>query len=145
MKLHLIKLSVGSETVDTLAEWQARQAAGQKALGRPALPFHDTRMSPKRAAELLAGGSIYWVIRRKIRCRQKILALDNLVDEEGKGFCRIVLDPEIIRTELRTKRPFQGWRYLKPDDAPRDLDGGRDAPLGAPEQLEQALKEACVW
>ena len=145
MPLHLIKLSVGSESVETLADWQSRLIATQDALGQPPYPFHDTRMSPKRADEVLAGGSIYWVIRRKIRCRQKIRALESHVDEEGKSYCRIVLEPEIIRTELRTKRPFQGWRYLKSDDAPPDIGGGRPSSATTPEQLEQALKDACVW
>ena len=145
MPLHLIKLSVGSEDVDGLLAWQERLALAQAAIGAAPNPFHDTRMSPKRGAELLAGGSIYWVIKRKIRCRQRIEALEQLEDENGKSFCRIVLDPKVVRTELRTKRPFQGWRYLNANDAPPDIGGNLDARADSLDELEQALKEACVW
>ena len=139
MVLHLIKLSVGSETVETMSDWQARQ---EEKFG---MRFHDTRMFPKRRTEILAGGSIYWVVKRKIRARQRIIALDNLHDESGKSFCRIVLDPEIVRTELVTKRPFQGWRYLVPSKAPPDAGKSLISAGGPSMDLELALKEACVW
>ena len=80
-----------------------------------------TRNVPKRLNELLNGGSVYWVIRRLIRIRQEIVDVRSLVNDEGKKYCRIQLNPNHIDLEPREQRPFQGWRYLKPEDAPRDL------------------------
>jgi hypothetical protein len=110
--------------------------------GKPAIPFHDTRMSPKRAEEMLAGGSIYWVIKHFIIVRQRLVGFEQVKDKDGKNMCRVHLDPELVRTKPRKKRPFQGWRYLEPGDAPADLDGKGPA-LSA--DLEAALKEALAW
>lgn len=110
--VHLIKLCVGIETVEELAAWQAR---------RGARPTHVTRQWPKRAKDLLAGGSLYWVVRGQVLCRQPILTLDTRVDETGVRRCVIGLDPAIVPTQPQPRRPFQGWRYLSPEDAPRDL------------------------
>ena len=106
---HLLKLSVGTDDVAGLAAWQA----SRQAQSRDGYPQHVTRMWPKREADLLKGGSIYWVIKGQLQCRQKILRLDEIYREDGIRRCAIVLDPEIIRTHLAQKRPFQGWRYLK--------------------------------
>ena len=78
-------------------------------------------MWPKRETDLLKGGSLYWVIKGFLQCRQRILRLDELVGQDGIRRCAIVLDPEIIRTTNVRKRPFQGWRYLTVKDAPIDL------------------------
>lgn len=142
MALHMIKLCVGVDTVDELTEWQVKRAKELAKKGKPPNPFHDTRMMPKRAAEMLAGGSIYWVIKNHIIVRQKLIGFEEVKDKEGKAMCRIHLDPDLVRTKSRKKRPFQGWRYLEPGDAPPDLDGKSPA-LSA--DLEQALKEALAW
>jgi len=142
MALHMIKLCVGVENVEDLAEWQDKRAAELKKKGKSPNPFHDTRMSPKRAAEMLDGGSIYWVIKNFIIVRQRLVGFEEVKDKDGKSMCRIHLDPALIRTKSRKKRPFQGWRYLEPGDAPPDLDGKGPA-LSA--DLEQALKEALAW
>ena len=142
MALHMIKLCVGVENVEDLAEWQDKRAAELKKKGKAPNPFHDTRMSPKRAAEMLDGGSIYWVIKNFIIVRQRLVGFEEIKDKDGKSMCRIHLDPALIRTKSRKKRPFQGWRYLEPGDAPPDLDGKGPA-LSA--DLEQALKEALAW
>ncbi len=142
MALHMIKLCVGVENVEDLAEWQDKRAAELKKKGKAPNPFHDTRMSPKRAAEMLDGGSIYWVIKNFIIVRQRLVGFEEVKDRDGKSMCRIHLDPALIRTKSRKKRPFQGWRYLEPGDAPPDLDGKGPA-LSA--DLEQALKEALAW
>jgi hypothetical protein len=110
--VHLIKLCVGAETVEELAAWQA---------GRGGRPSHVTRLWPRRAEDLLAGGSLYWVMKGQVLCRQRILALDTRVDEAGVRRCVIGLDAAIVRTRPQPRRPFQGWRYLSPEDAPRDL------------------------
>ena len=142
MALHMIKLCVGVDAVDELAEWQDKRAKDRQKKGKPANPFHDTRMMPKRAAEMLDGGSLYWVIKHFIVVRQRIVGLEEIKDKDGKPMCRIHLDPALIRTKPRKKRPFQGWRYLEPTDAPSDLDGKGPA-LSA--DLEVALKEALAW
>ena len=140
-KLHLQKLSVGSETVESMARWQSQKRA-QTADG---YPRHITRMWPKREAELLQGGSIYWVVKRVIQCRQRILRLDAVEGDDGIRRCAVVLDPEIIRVTPAPKRPFQGWRYLKPEDAPRDLPEGRAEEDDLPPDLSAALAEIGVF
>ena len=115
--INLVKLSVGSETVESLQEWQNTN----KAQGSDGLPRHVTRMWPKREADLLKGGSLFWVIKGFLQCRQRILRLDEVIGKDGIRRCAIVLDPEIIRTTNVRKRPFQGWRYLAVEDAPLDL------------------------
>ena len=115
--INLVKLSVGSETVESLQEWQNTN----KAQGSDGLPRHVTRMWPKREADLLKGGSLFWVIKGFLQCRQRILRLDEVSGKDGVRRCAIVLDPEIVRTTNVRKRPFQGWRYLTIEDAPIDL------------------------
>ncbi len=136
-KLHLQKLSVGTETVADLAEWQATK----RAQARDGLPRHVTRMWPKRADELLSGGSIYWVVKGSLLCRQRIVRLDEYIGEDGIRRCAIVIDPQLIRVVPSLKRPFQGWRYLKPEDAPRDLPVGRENEEALPPSLSAALAE----
>ncbi|MFK7871516.1 MAG: DUF1489 family protein [Roseobacter sp.] len=138
--INLVKLSVGSETIDSLAAWQATKRA-QAPDGRPR---HVTRMWPKREAELLNGGSIYWVIKGVILCRQRINRLDEYISADGIRRCAIVLEPELIRTQGAVKSPFQGWRYLKPEDAPPDLPKGREAEEALPPELNRALAEIGV-
>jgi len=113
-KLHLVKLSVGSESVATQAAWQA----GRMALGNPN-PRHVTRMWPRRAEELLDGGSIFWVIKGVVQSCQRIVRLDEVIGEDGIRRCGIVLDPQLYHTHPQPRRPFQGWRYLKDEDAPQ--------------------------
>ncbi|WP_299419048.1 DUF1489 domain-containing protein [uncultured Shimia sp.] len=138
--MHLVKLSVGSESPETLAAWQATH----KARFPDGLPRHVTRMWPKREAEILNGGSIYWVIKGSIQCRQRILRLDEVIGEDGVRRCAIVLEPEIHLTQAALKRPFQGWRYLKPEDAPADLPANRANDDVLPDELNRALAEIGV-
>ena len=111
-KLHLIKLSVGSESVETQAAWQAQQQASTGRL------WHVTRMWPRREAELLDGGSIFWVIKGGVQSCQRIEALKEVIGEDGIRRCALVLNPQLYHTHPQPRRPFQGWRYLKPEDAP---------------------------
>lgn len=138
--MNLIKLSVGSESVDTLADWQRTRAAQAE----DGLPRHVTRMWPKREAEILNGGSIYWVIKGLVQCRQRILRLDEVIGQDGIRRCAIVLDPELHRTQGAQKRPFQGWRYLKPEDTPPDLPKTRVQDDALPDDLNRALAEIGV-
>ncbi|WP_101068857.1 DUF1489 family protein [Roseovarius salinarum] len=138
--LHLIKLSAGSDSVESLTAWQA----GARAKGPDGLPRHVTRMWPKRAADLLDGGSIYWVVKGLVQCRQRIRRLDEVTGGDGIRRCAIVLDPEIVRTVNAPRRPFQGWRYLKPQDAPADLPRHRQEEDHLPPELSAALAEIGV-
>jgi hypothetical protein len=135
--LHLIKLCVGAETVEDLLIWQRNP----RAKGPDGLPRHITRMWPKRAAELLGGGSLYWVFKGVILARQRILRLDGVTGSDGITRCAIVLDPEVVRTMAATRRPFQGWRYLKAEDAPRDLPKARKGDDSLPPELDAMLAE----
>jgi hypothetical protein len=101
-------------------------------------------MTPKRKTELLDNGSLYWVIKHQIQARQRILELEEVVGDDGIKRCKIHLDPELVRTAPAPKRPFQGWRYLKPEQAPADMTeqtGGEDLPDG----LRQKLIELGAW
>ena len=135
--IHLIKLSVGTETPETLDAWHQNP----RAQGSDGNPRHITRMWPKREAELLDGGSIYWVIKGFIQARQKILRLDEVIGQDGIRRCAIVLEPGVIKTTSAQKRPFQGWRYLKPQDAPLDLPKEREAEQDLPPELQQSLAD----
>lgn len=138
--LNLIKLSVGTEGVEDLLAWQS----SIRAKGPDGLPRHVTRMWPKREAEILDGGSIYWVIKGVLQCRQRILRLDEVIGGDGIRRCAIVLDPELIRTTQALKKPFQGWRYLSAKDAPADLAKGRENEDALPSSLSAALADLGV-
>lgn len=138
--VHLIKLSVGTEAVDDLAAWQATR----RAQGDDGLPRHVTRMWPRRESHVLNGGSIYWVIKGVVQARQRILRLDEVIRQDGIRRCGIVLDPELIRTAPALKRPFQGWRYLDPADAPPDISPGRESDDDLPPDLSAKLAEIGV-
>jgi hypothetical protein len=139
--LHLIKLSVGTKGVPDLQRWQAGRGRGPDGL-----PRHVTRMWPKREAELLAGGSIYWVIKRAVLCRQRILRLDEERGDDGIPRCALVLDPELVRVAPSPRKAFQGWRYLAHAEAPHDLGGWHAGEEELPPKLAMALAEmGVVW
>jgi hypothetical protein len=137
--LHLIKLCVGAEGVDDLVRWQNQQRRMPRFGHRPVC---TTRNTPRRAGEILEGGSLYWVFRGLILARQRVIGFEPLDDEQGRPRCGIVLDGALVRTEAQACRPFQGWRYLSPADAPADLAGGtEEGATGAalPPDLDAAL------
>ena len=138
-KLHLIKLSVGTDSIEDLREWQSERSAERLARGADPRPRHVTRMWPKRADELLAGGSLYWVIRGVIRVRQKIAALEEVIGEDGIRRCAIILEPALIPTAPRPRSAFQGWRYFKPEDAPPDIGAAPGDEPDLPPGLREAL------
>ena len=139
--LHMIKLAVGPRDVAQLAAMQAARVAAEPPLRA------WTRMIPKRAAEVCDGGSIYWVVAGFVRVRQRILAIEDAEWDDGRRCAALVLDPELVPVAARPTKPFQGWRYLQPDDAPRDVMGEGQGVQGLdalPAGLRAALAEACL-
>ena len=135
MALHIIKLVVGCDTVEDLIAWR-RPQAGEPWILR-------TRMTPKRAAELLDGGSVYRVFKGRVLCRQRILDI-NTVGEGPSARCHITLDEDVVLTHPLPRRPFQGWRYFEGKDAPEDL--GRPGETPAIDQaLAAKLRELGAW
>ena len=138
MTLHLVKLSVGIESIEHLATVQERRRAAAGDISGGNL-WHQTRQTPTRAEELLDGGSIYWVIKGVMRVRQTILGLNTIRDEDGIRRCRIMLDPVLAPTEHRRRRAFQGWRYLTAADAPPDLGTASDT-AEMPHEMQEELR-----
>lgn len=141
MSVHLVKLCVGIESVAHLAGRQAfRLEQVRKAEGAAELR-HRTRRMPRRRDEVLAGGSIYWVIKGVIQARQRILDLRDVRGGDGAPRCDLVLDPQLVPTRPLPRRAFQGWRYLEADDAPADLDVNADDLDAMPEKMRAELIE----
>lgn len=136
-QLHLLKLCVGADSVEDLEDWQK----SQRHRWPEGCAVHVTRMWPKREAELLEGGSLYWVIKGVILARQPLVGLEEMTGADGIRRCALVLDQRVIRTEAAARRPFQGWRYLPATEAPRDLPKGRERESALPEDMARALAE----
>ena len=132
MPLHMIKLCVGVSEVETLEANAARSD----------WRIVHTRMTPKRAAEIEDGGSLYWVMKGAVTCRQRILDITT-VGEGKESRCEIRLDSQVIRTAPLARRPFQGWRYFEPKDAPPDLSVAEATDL--PDDLARELRELGAW
>jgi len=144
MTLHMIKLSVGSKSIETLAAYQQGLALRRGQEGLPAFADHITRMSPRQKQDVLNGGSIYWVIKGIIQCRNTIVDLAETHTQDGRKACRIVLAPDLVSVVPTPKRAFQGWRYLKPEDAPADLSSMGE--VGSmPAHIRNKLVELGVW
>jgi hypothetical protein len=124
MPLHIVKLCVGTTSIEDLADWQRERLAEQKASGnkRPQI-FHRTGMQPKRGSEVLDGGSIYWVIKGLITVRQKIVGFGEGQKDDGTPCCLLLFDKTLVPVRPTPRRPFQGWRYLEAAEAPADLKG----------------------
>jgi len=132
LSLHLVKLCVGVGEISELADWQKRRRREKKRV------YHVTRMMPRRATELLDGGSLYWVIRGLILVRQRIIAIEPFVDDDEIDRCKLVFDPVLVPVEPRPRRPFQGWRYLDGGEAPADIPDGLGDGLPAKLRAELA-------
>ena len=141
MALHLIKLCVGCESIADLTAWIAESSAARRARGMKDEQTHVTRMMPKRVEEILDGGSLYWVIKGQISARQAILGIRAVTGADGIGRCAIVLDQNVIPVEPRPCRPFQGWRYLEPSSAGRDLSAIGTFDQDMPEALRRELAQ----
>ncbi len=136
MALHMIKLVVGCDSIEELLEWRATHA-------QPGEPWIlRTRQTPKRAAEMIDGGSVYRVFKGVILCRQAILDITT-VGEGVNARCEVTLDGAPVRVAPTPRRAFQGWRYLETKDAPADL--AQDAFGDVPTELARQLREAGAW
>jgi hypothetical protein len=136
MPLHMIKLCVGCDTVEELLAWRAAQ-------GRAGSPWTmHTRQTPKRAAEMLDGGSLYRVFKGVILCRQRILGVAT-VGEGVSARCEVTLDAKVVRVAPAPRRAFQGWRYLEAKDAPEDL--SEELAADIPPELARQLRELGAW
>ena len=138
------KLSVGSESIATLHDWQKMVVRRRKKRGLSPYHEHVTRMFPKQKEALLDGGSIYWVIKGLIQCRNEIVALDEVQTQDGRKACSILMTPTLIPVVPTPKRPFQGWRYLKSEDAPADL-GEIGGANDLPPELRAKLANLGAW
>jgi hypothetical protein len=132
--VNLIKLAVGIRDVPHLEEAQRIRAEER---GDLSVRRAFTRHKPVRADVL--DGSLYWVIKGTIRCRQRILGFEAASDAEGKPFCLILLDPPLVPVVPTQRGPYQGWRYFKPEDAPGDLAPGADG-LPPPDDMMKELR-----
>jgi hypothetical protein len=139
MTLHLIKLSVGTESLEDLAAWQKQRLKDMRAKGQKPELIHVTRQTPKRAEELLDGGSIYWVVNGWIIARQRLIELRPL-KKNGIPHCGLVYDKKIMPVQWQQRRAFQGWRYLEGKDAPPDRPDGSGADQ-LPENLRRELAD----
>lgn len=131
--MNLVKLCVGIDSVEQLEQHIAARPGSHTA--------HVTRMRPKQDAAILNGGALYWVIKGVIQARQTITDLEEITADDGTKRCRIVLAKPLIRTQAAQRRPFQGWRYLKPEDSPPDLPKTRAADDDLPAELAAVLAE----
>ena len=135
MTVHLKKLSVGSQSLEQLREWQnARVAAGH-------MLVHVTRNTPRRAEEVLDGGSIYWVIKGVMVARQEIAELRPMQRQDGKPGCGIILHPGLVALEPTRMHIFQGWRYLEAKDAPKDILVSAETGEAMPPEMAAELRE----
>jgi len=141
MPLHLIKLCVGCDSVADLEDWIKLKLKEKKRRGQKLEHVHTTRMLPKRAEELVDGGSLYWVIKGQITCREKILDIRTTTGKDGIRRCQVVLDGKVRLVEPRPRAAFQGWRYLEDKEAPRDLSRAAPGASKMPEAMRRELRE----
>jgi hypothetical protein len=144
MTVHLLKLCVGADSIADLEEWHQWQTRERARAGLDPRPVCDTRATPKRRDEILAGGSLYWVIKGVVLVRQTILDIRTL-DEAGQTRCELVLGADHVRTAPQPRRAFQGWRYLEAGDAPADLSSADAATVDLPDTLRRELMALGAW
>jgi len=140
MTIHLLRTAAGLKDLQELRDVQAHFRT-QTIKGQGQVVVVTTKHMPKRADELLNGGSLYWIVRNAIQARQAILDIRAVEDADGEKSCQILLDPLIIRVLPMSQPAVQGWRYLEPGRAPRDLGvmGGANDDL-PPEDMAKELK-----
>ena len=140
MTIHLLRMAARVESVAKLKQLQAERLV-QSATENKSELFTYTRNIPKRIDELIDDGSIYWVIKKYIKVRQRILGIERHINEEGRAYCAIQIDPELKQVVARRQKAFQGWRYLKPEDIPVDLHPSQSKVANLPSALADELRE----
>ena len=141
MTLHMVKLCVGVDTIADLAHWQVKRAAARRKSGERPLLYHATRMVPKRQAELLDAGSLYWVIKGFVQVRQRIIGFSDGTKPDGTPCCLVHLDQKLVAVRPVPKRAFQGWRYLEALDVPPDVQGLAEGTDEMPRAMREDLRE----
>ena len=136
-KINIVKICVGAKVVHDLWLWQKERQTSDK----NSKIMHITRMRPQRENELLNGGSIYWVFKGLILARQEVMSLQECRGADGILRCGLILNPQLFLTYPVKKRPFQGWRYLKSSDAPKDLEKYSPGNDRLPNELKIAMSE----
>jgi hypothetical protein len=134
MTTHIVKLAVGIRDVAHLESVQRDRSAARGVSDGSRRAY--TRHKPVRP-DVLEDGSLYWVVQGTIRCRQRILGFEQEADAEGRKYCLFVLDPELVPVVPTQRGPFQGWRYLRADEAPADLERGADGELPSDEMMKE--------
>ncbi len=142
--LHMIKMAAGIRTVGELYERQAFMIASAKASGMGAIHMPVTRFRPKRADEILDGGSLFWVFNKRVQLRQKIVEFREVETSDGIKKCGIVLEPPLINVELLPRKAFQGWRYLTAEEAPQDFGSSPRFFDNIPVEMRMDLQELCL-
>lgn len=135
--LHMMKLCVGVSDPAELRAWQTAR------LRHDPQVRHLTRHMPRRADEIVAGGSLYWVIAGTMLLRQRIVGIEPTVRMDGSACAALLFGPELVAVRGRPVKAFQGWRYLRPEDAPEDLTAN-SAEADMPHALAQHLRELCL-
>lgn len=141
MALNLVKLCVGADSVEDLENWIEFRQDEMRRAGETPEHRHTTRMVPKRRDELLDGGSLYWVIKGNVQCRQRLMDIRPFTDPEGIERCHLVFDSKVVVTEWQPRRAFQGWRYLAAADAPADIGKGKAGLMALPSELRRELAD----
>ena len=141
MTVHLVKIAVGADSIEDIAEFQKQRRAKLKAERGKAILIHKTRNMPKRESEIVKAGSIYWIVKGFIRVRQRILGFEKRTDTEGRPYCEIRLDSKLVRTVPLAHKPIQGWRYMEEDAVPADLTGKAARADEMPPEMMMQLRE----
>ena len=140
MTIHLLRVAVRVHSIADLRRKQDERLQERLKQGETRL-YTFTRNLPKRVDDLIDGGCIYWIIKKYIRVRQRILGVERHVNGEGRSYCAIQIDPDPIQVVARRQKSFQGWRYLKPDDIPLDLDISKSQVTDMPTEMTDELRE----
>lgn len=140
MTVHLVKMAVGIESFDHLVSVQSERFRRAEETEGKGILRHLTRNTPRRAEEVLDGGSIYWIIKGYIRAHQRITGFGEATGRNGRPRCALILDPNLVRTELLPHKPIQGWRYMEPAAVPEDLTSKAMEKTSLPDEMAAELR-----
>ena len=135
MYANFLRTGVGVESIEHLYEIQ--HGHRQIKFNGENHAYLFTRRTPTRANDLINGGSVYWIIKRQICARQTIADIQTLKDEDDKPFCHVIMNQQIYLTQPVAHKHIQGWRYLSPEKAPKDI--GLFTPNNRPDDIPPEL------